>query len=234
MISSDSSFYHLAGESVGSPIGLGASGGETLIVPGADALLRAGFSRVGFDLRITMTDGTQFLVVEYFSQINPATLMTEGGSALSPDLISALAGPMAPGQYADVEIAIKQQEIGRVDHTLGEVTATRVDGTTVELNKKSSIYQGDILETGKDGAVSISFIDETEFSLGTDGRMVIDESIFDPSSLEGSSTFSVIQGVFVFVSGDIAANNPEEMVVRTPVATLGIRGTKVAGRAAAD
>ena len=81
MISSDSSFYHLAGESVGSPIGLGASGGETLIVPGADALLRAGFSRVGFDLRITMTDGTQFLVVEYFSQINPATLMTEGGSA---------------------------------------------------------------------------------------------------------------------------------------------------------
>jgi Ca2+-binding RTX toxin-like protein len=234
VISSNSNSYHLAGESVGSPTVLSASGGETLIVPGVDALLRAEFSRVGFDLLLTMTDGTQFLIVEYFSQVNPATLMTEGGSALPPDLVSALAGPMAPGQYADIETAVEQQAIGLVDHTLGEVTATRVDGTTVTLNKDSAIYQGDILETGKDGAVSIVFIDETEFSLGTDGRMVLDELIFDPSSLEGSSTFTVIQGVFVFVSGEIAANNPEEMVVRTPVATLGIRGTKVAGRAAAE
>ena len=98
MVSSNSNFYHLTGESVGSPIVLGASGGETLIVPGVDALLHADFSRVGFDLLLTMTDGTQFLIVEYFSQINPATLMTEGGSALPPDLVSALAGPMAPGQ----------------------------------------------------------------------------------------------------------------------------------------
>lgn len=234
MVSSKSSFYHLADEPVSSPIVLGASEGEALIVPGADALLHADFSRISFDLLITMTDGTQFLIVEYFSQVNPSTLMTDGGSALPPDLISALAGPMAPGQYADVEGTVEQQAIGRVDHTLGEVTATRVDGTTVALNKESPVYQGDILETGKDGAVSVVFIDETEFSLGTDGRMVLDELIFDPSSLEGSSTFSVIQGVFVFVSGEIAANNPEEMVVRTPVATLGIRGTKVAGRAAAE
>ena len=56
MISSNSSFYHLAGESVGSPIVLGASGGETLIVPGVDALLRAEFSRVGFDLLLTGSD----------------------------------------------------------------------------------------------------------------------------------------------------------------------------------
>ena len=64
--------------------------------------------------------------------------------------------------------------------------------------------------------------------------MVLDELTFDPTSLEGSSSFSVVQGVFVFVSGEIAANNPDDMVVRTPVATLGIRGTKVAGRAAAE
>ena len=64
--------------------------------------------------------------------------------------------------------------------------------------------------------------------------MVLDEFIFDPTSLEGSSTFSVVQGVFVFVSGEIAANNPDAMEVRTPVATLGIRGTKVAGYAAQE
>ena len=36
------------------------------------------------------------------------------------------------------------------------------------------------------------------------------------------------------VSGEIAANNPGDMVVRTPVATIGIRGTKVTGKAAAE
>ena len=44
----------------------------------------------------------------------------------------------------------------------------------------------------------------------------------------------LFQGVFVFVSGEIASNNPEAMEVRTPVATLGIRGTKVGGYAAQE
>ena len=64
--------------------------------------------------------------------------------------------------------------------------------------------------------------------------MVLDELIFDPASQEGSSSFSVVQGVFVFVSGEIASQNPDAMEVRTPVATLGIRGTKVAGYAAQE
>ena len=38
----------------------------------------------------------------------------------------------------------------------------------------------------------------------------------------------------VFVSGEIAANNPDEMLVRTPVATIGVRGTKVGGMAAQE
>lgn len=34
----------------------------------------------------------------------------------------------------------------------------------------------------------------------------------------------------MFVSGEIATNNPGDMGVRPPVATLGVRGTKVGGR----
>ena len=89
------------------------------------------------------------------------------------------------------------------------------------------MFQGDIIETADAGALAIVFIDETTFSLGEDARMVLDELIFDPASQEGSSSFSVVQGVFVFVSGEIAANNPDSMEVRTPVATLGIRGLSV-------
>ena len=216
------------------PIPILTHGAAEIIVPGGDMLLHADFTRAGADLLITAPDGTQYVIVEYFNTMTAAGLMTESGSLLPFDLVSALAGPASPGQYAQSEDSIEDVPIGRVDESVGEVTATRVDGTTVALNKDSSVFQGDILETGAGGAVAVVFIDETEFSLGEDGRMVLDELIFDPISLEGSSTFSVIQGVFVFVSGEVAANNPDEMIVRTPVATLGIRGTKVAGKAAAE
>ena len=219
-------------DSVPTPI-LGGDAAH-IVIPGGDMLLHADFTRAGADLLITAPDGSQFVIVDYFDGQTEAGLITEGGALLPFDLVSALAGPASPGQYAQSEDGIEEVPIGRVDETVGEVTATRVDGTTVNLTKDSPVFQGDILETGAGGAVAVVFIDETEFSLGEDGRMVLDELIFDRTSLEGSSTFSVIQGVFVFVSGEIAANNPDEMIVRTPVATLGIRGTKVAGKAAAE
>ena len=197
-------------------------------------LLDADFTRSGFDLLITGPDGAQFVIVNYFGSPVRADLITEGGSLLPFDLVTALAGPATPGQYAQNGDNPEEAPIGRIDEAIGEVMATRVDGTTVPLKVDSPVFQGDILETGTGGAVAVLFIDETEFSLGEDGRMVLDELIFDPTSLEGSSSFTVVQGVFVFVSGEIAANNPDDMEVRTPVATLGIRGTRVAGKAAAE
>jgi trimeric autotransporter adhesin len=64
--------------------------------------------------------------------------------------------------------------------------------------------------------------------------MVMDDVAYDPDTQEGNATISVVQGVFSFVSGQIAKTGPDAMVLKTPVATLGIRGTKVAGQAAAE
>ena len=213
---------------------LTAETAETLIIPGGAFLLRADYVREGGDLLLVGADGTTVLIQGYFDLADPPALSSEGGAVMAADLVARLAGPLAPGQYADAGDGLEEQAIGRVEESIGEATATRVDGTTVSLQKDSSVFQGDIIETDGGGAVAIVFLGETTFSLGEDARMVLDELIFDPTSLEGSSSFSVISGVFIFVSGDIAANNPEAMEVRTPVATLGIRGTKVAGYAAQE
>lgn len=190
--------------------------------------------REGGDLLLVGPDGTTVLIQGYFDLADPPALSSEGGAVLAADLVARLAGPLAPGQYVAAGDGIDELPIGRVEESIGEATATRIDGTTVSLEKDAEVFQGDIIETDAGGAVAITFIDETTFSLGEDARMVIDELIFDPASQEGSSAFSVVEGVFVFVSGDIAANDPEAMLVKTPVATLGIRGTKVAGYAAQE
>src|SRR3546814_9234707 len=50
--------------------------------------------------------------------------------------------------------------------------------------------------------------------------------ICDPATQTGNQAFSLIQGAFVTASGAIGKFDPESVSVRTPVATIGIRGTK--------
>ncbi len=119
--------------------------------------------------------------------------------------------------------------IGHVDNVTGTVSASRADGTRVELAEGDAVFEGDEVHTGADSAVAIVFIDDTTFSLGANASMALDEMIFDPDSQSGSSAFSILEGAFVFVSGQIAEDNPDNMTVGTPVATIGVRGTEVGG-----
>ncbi len=206
--------------------------GGPLIVPDALDLTGAAFIRQGTDSLLEGTDGFRVLVKSYFS--SPVALATEGGEVLAPDLVEVLAGSLAPGQYAQIGGGSVGAPIGRVATSEGDAAVTRSDGSVVPLVVDDPVYQGDVVVTGVGSAVGLVFNDDTTFSLGEQGRMVLDKLVFDPDSGEGESAFSVVRGVFVFVSGEIAANNPEDMTVRTPVAVIGIRGTKVAGVAAAE
>jgi large repetitive protein len=119
------------------------------------------------------------------------------------------------------------EPVGQVESMSGTVVAVRADGTRVELNTGDPIYQGDTLETGADGSVGVVLADQTTFSMANNGQMVIDQMVYDPGRNEGSITMSVVEGVFTFVSGQIAKTDPDAMSLNTPVATIGIRGTQV-------
>ena len=223
-----------AAQADGETIVIAATPSAALVVPRGTLLLVADFVRQGADLLLEGPDGARVLIKGYFALEEPPALMTEGGAMLSPDLVVRLAGPLAPGQYAQAGPAAEAAPIGRVSTVEGTVTATRADGTQVVLAVDSPLFQGDVLETGSGAAVALVFNDDTTFSLGGDGRMVLDELVYDPDTGEGSSAFSVIQGVFAFVSGQIAKSGPDAMTLRTPVLIVGIRGTTVAGQAEAE
>ena len=71
-------------------------------------------------------------------------------------------------------------------------------------------------------------------SLSDGGKMVLDELVYDPATGTGSMAVDMLEGAFSFVSGEIAKTGPDAMTVATPVATIGIRGTTVAGKAAVE
>ncbi len=219
---------------------LEADSGGHLTIPGESWLLKADFAPQGSDLLLTGPDGAQVLIRDFFNLYTPPDLITETGAMIPADLAVKLAGPAAPGQFALLEngpfaeLAQAAESIGRVEATDGLVEAIRVDGTKVALSKGDDVFQGDTLVTAKGAAIGITFVDDTTFSLGEEGRMVIDEMVYDPGTQEGQFSANLVQGVFSFVSGQIAKTGPEAMTVTTPVATIGIRGTKVAGRAAQE
>ena len=210
--------------------------GNSLTVPGGAMLLTADFSRAGPDLVIAGTGGERVVVQNYFTDADPPALRTAGGASLPPDIVTKLAGGGAGMQIAqDGGAALAgAQPIGTVNTVTGTVTAVRANGERVTLNTGDPVYQGDTISSARGGSLAVTFVDDSTFTVGENARMVLDELVYDPGTKTGTSAFSVVQGVFSFVSGQIAKTGSDAMTVRTPVATIGIRGTEVAIQAAAE
>jgi enamine deaminase RidA (YjgF/YER057c/UK114 family) len=211
--------------------------GSAVIVPSARFLNSATYQRVGSDLIATGPDNSRLVIQDYFATDNPPNLMTpDGRQVITPELLEPFIVSETPGQYAQAGAApgAAAQPIGTISEVKGTVFAVRADGTRVQLAQGDPVYQGDVVETGKDGAVKMLFVDKTTFALGDDARLSLDELVFNPATLEGQSQFSILKGVFVFASGQIAKTDNTKMTVVTPVATIGIRGTQVSGNVTDD
>ncbi len=198
------------------------------VLPGGEDVLLSEYAHIGPDLQITLPSGDTIVVVDYFAgDAPPPDLVTEGGAVVNGALVTQLAGPMVPDtQVAQTGTSDALGEpAGSVDTLKGMVVAVR-GGVEVELGAGDPVYEGDVLVTAGDSAVGIIFVDNSTMSMGGSARIVIDEMVYDSSSESGSQLFDIVQGAFVFASGQIGKTNPEDVQVRTPVATIGIRGTK--------
>lgn len=214
-------------------LSVGEDGG--VLLPDTLSLTDATFSVQGDDLVMSWPDGSQ-ASVEGFGAGDMPTLMDGSGAEMSGDMAFQLAQLDTPSDvstdfsFEAVGEAITGTDgsaIGTVEEADGAVWAIRVDGTRVELKVGDPVFQGDVLESGPDGSVGVILADDTTFSMGEDGQMVLDEMVYDPSTQEGSVSVSVLEGVFTFVSGQVAKTDPDAMSIDTPVATIGIRGTQV-------
>ncbi len=205
--------------------------GAPVTVPDAHFLFTATFERAGSDLVLSNEDGQSVLIVDYFAAPSPVDLAAPNGALLRAPVVDALAGPLAPGQYAQAGAATGAAPIGQVETLEGTATAQRTDGTRVTLKIGDPVFQGDVVQSGPDSKLGITFIDKTVFTLSDQGRMVLDEMVYSPGGSDNSMLINLVQGTFVFVAGGVAPSG--DMKVQTPVATMGIRGTTVISRVSA-
>ena len=159
--------------------------GTPLVIPGDAWLLNAEFGRQGPDLVLSGNDGGQVLVREYFTLETPPDLTTDSGAVIGAPLAVRLAGPLAPAQYAQAQPPASAEPIGQIEAIDGVVEAIRADGARVTLAKGDELFQGDVLESSPRAAIGVVLIGDSTFSMGENGRMVLDEMIYDADTGTG-------------------------------------------------
>ena len=123
-------------------------------------------------------------------------------------------------------------EIGRIKSSLGVATVQR-GAAQLPAATGQALEAGDWLETGKDGRISLTFVDNTRFAVGPDSRIALKAFAYDPTTQKGSFVARVERGTIAVVSGRITKTRcggqvgpPCGMTVETPDSTLDITGTR--------
>lgn len=195
---------------------------------GAELLFSGSYNRVGIDL-VILSDTESVTIPEYFKGEHRATLMSPEGASLSGRLVEAMTARVQFAQADDIASAVPA--VGNVVKMSGSAVITR-NGVPVELKQGDRLLKGDVIQTGPDTTIGISFVDGTALGLASNARIVLDEMTYDPNGSSNSSLLSLVQGTITLVAGHTAKFG--NMRVETPVATMGIRGTAVLVEIAAD
>lgn len=116
-----------------------------------------------------------------------------------------------------------QASIGTVTQLDGNGVIKR-DSEVIGDSTGTSVEQMDVAETTK-GRMQIDFIDETRVDVIDNSRLVIDEFVYDPNTGKGTLSMKASLGAIRYASGQIAKNSRQNVRLRTPTATISVRGT---------
>lgn len=117
------------------------------------------------------------------------------------------------------------EDVGQIKTVRGDVHVER-DGKQLPAAQGMWVQQSDKLVTGADGAVGVTFLDNSMLSAGPGTVLAIDRYSFDSTTHAGHFDTSLQKGTLAVVSGKIVKQSPGAMRVRTPASVMGVRGTE--------
>ena len=96
----------------------------------------------------------------------------------------------------------------------------------VPAAKGSSIEKNDAVSTNSQGRFKITFVDATTVNITQNSRLVIDDFVYDAGNKSKSKLgLRLALGTARYASGGIAKGNARGVGIRTPTATIAVRGT---------
>ena len=75
------------------------------------------------------------------------------------------------------------------------------------------------------GRMGITFLDDSQVRLTEHSQLIIDEFIYDPDPSKSKMALQFASGTARFITGKLATIDKKNIFIKTPSATIGIRGT---------
>jgi hypothetical protein len=118
--------------------------------------------------------------------------------------------------------AAAQDNVGVTAAVNPDATGTPPQRATRTLNVGLDMFKNERVTTGPEGKTQLLFIDGSALSIGPNSEVVLDEFVYDPKTETGKLAMTATKGVFRLVGGKLSKTEP--VMLKTPTATIGIRG----------
>jgi len=113
-------------------------------------------------------------------------------------------------------------DIGSITELNGVARVVRNEEIPAAL--KFGIESYDNVQTSN-GRVGITFLDDSQVRLTEHSELVIDEFIYDPDPSKSKMALQFASGTARFITGKLASIDKQNISIKTPSATIAIRGT---------
>ena len=123
--------------------------------------------------------------------------------------------------------------------TMGEVQSVAKIGNITELNGAGQVVRDETYQASIDldinsydnvqtsnGRLGITFLDDSQVRLTEHSELIIDEFIYDPDPSKSKMALQFASGTARFITGKLATIDKENILIITPSATIGLRGTE--------
>jgi hypothetical protein len=116
--------------------------------------------------------------------------------------------------------------------SVGSITDLKGPPAQLERSKKkitaekgTGVQMNDTISTAR-SSLGITFEDKTKVRITEQSRLVIDDFVYDPKNKDASRMgMKVALGTVRYASGQVAKNNPQKVAIKTPTASIAVRGT---------
>lgn len=157
-----------------------------------------------------------------------------GGASDAPDVTGVFAAPVAETADEAVKPQLTQGsatgEQATIRNVNGEVLVISVDGQQGPAVPGQKLGPGDVVITQGDGALELVMSDGSAIFFDNESRVLIEE----PPTPGQKPQFFIIQGEFSADSTATPDSPASELLVRTPVATVTVKGARMLGKAAPE
>jgi|GEM_PF-2679478 len=137
----------------------------------------------------------------------------------------ALEGVAVGSDYAPSEF----KQAGRIERIVGEgrvVVLHRADKKAFYASVEDPVHENDAVYTLGEARCRILLEDKNVVTMAPDSDLIIDEVVLDSAKGEKRSLFEVTRGKAVFYAIRLFRFRDVRLHVKTPTATVGVRGTK--------